>query len=127
QDGTLQMWRLDTGAPVYSFASSGGVTQVRFTSSGFAFYAARTAGTGITSNGTVQIYRTSDHALLETYNLEMGGFGNNPTGPLTLDVSADGKHFSYGRDDATVVTAYNTLVAAPTFATPFVGQVVSGS
>jgi hypothetical protein len=127
QDGLIQLWRLDTGASVYSLASTGGVSQVHFTSSGFAFYAARTAGAGINSTGTVRIYRTSDHAVLETYNLETGGFGSNPSGPLTLDVSADGKHISYGRDDATIVTAYNTLIAAPTSAVLVMGQLVGGS
>jgi WD40 repeat protein len=126
QSGLLQMWRLATGAFVYAFSGPGGITEVRFTPSGFAFYAGRTDGT-FNTNSTVRIYRTSDHTLLETYSLETSGFGNNPSGPLALDVSADGKHFSYGRDDATVVMSYNTLIAAPTSATLFRGQLVSGS
>jgi hypothetical protein len=127
QDGLLQLWRIDTGASIYSFTSTGGITQVRFTPSGFVFYAGRINGGGINDNDTLRIYRTSDHALLETYSLETGGFGGGPSGPLALDVSANGKHFSYGRDDATVVMAYNTLIAAPTSATAFAGQVVQGS
>ena len=126
QSGLLQMWRLDTGAFVYAFSGTGGITEVRFTPSGFAFYAGRTDGT-FNTNSTVRIYKTSDHTLLETYNLETSGFGSNPSGPLALDVSADGKHFSYGRDDATVVMTYNTLIAAPTSAVPFTGQIIQGS
>lgn len=126
QSGLLQLWRLDNGAFVYAFSGGGHVSQVRFAPSGFAFYAGRLEGS-LNSNGTLRVYRTSDHALLETYSLEAGGFGNNPTGPLTLDVSPDGKRLGYGRDDATVVMAYNTLIAAPTSAAIFRGQLVQGS
>ena len=43
------------------------------------------------------------------------------TRPVTgADLSADGKRLTYGRDDATVAMAYNTLIAAPTSATLFV-------
>ncbi len=126
QSGLLQLWQMDTGALVYGFSSGGRVSQVRFVPSGFAFYAARTEGS-LNSNGTVRVYRASDHALLETYTLETGGFGNNPTGPLTVDVSPDGKRLTYGRDDATVVMAYNTLIAAPLSATLFMGQLVTGT
>jgi hypothetical protein len=120
------LWRLDNGALVYAFSDPGRIAEVRFAPSGFAFYVGRTTA-ALNTTGTIQIYRTSDHALLETYTLETGGFGNNPTGPLTLAVSADGKRFSYGRDDATVVMAYNTLIAAPTSATFFMGHLVGGS
>lgn len=126
ENGLLQSWRLDNGAFVYAFSENGHVTSVRFAPSGFAFYAAHSTNT-FTANGTIQIYRASDHALLETYNLETSGFGSNPSGPLSLAVSPDGKRVGYGRDDATVVMAYNTLIAAPTSATLFMGQLVSGS
>jgi WD40 repeat protein len=126
QGGLLQLWRLDNGAFVYGFAGSGAISQVRFTPSGFAFYAGRNDGAFQTMS-TLRVYRTSDHALLETYNLETSGFGGNPSGPLTIDVSADGKRFSYGRDDATVVMSYNTLIAAPTSALMTIGQLLQGS
>lgn len=126
EGGLIQLWRLDTGAFVYSFIDIARISDVCFAPSGFAFYTGRTRS-ALNSNGSVQIYRTSDHAPLETYDLETGGFGNNPTGPLTLAVSPNGQRFSYGRDDATVVMAYNTLIAAPISAILFLGQLVSGS
>jgi WD40 repeat protein len=126
ETGRLQLWRLDNGAFVYSFIDESRISDVCFAPSGFAFYAGRTMS-ALNSNGSVRIYRTSDHALLDTYSLETGGFGNNPTGPLDLAVSPNGQRFSYGRDDATVVMAYNTLIAAPISATLFAGQIVSGS
>jgi len=126
QSGQLQLWRVDNGAFVYGFTGTGGVSDVRFSPSGFAFYATRNDGS-LFGLGTLRVYRTSDHAPLETYSLETGGFGGNPTGPVTIDVSRDGKRLSYGRDDATVVMAYNTLIAAPTSATLFMGQLLGGS
>lgn len=126
ESGLLQLWRIDTGASVYSFTGGTRVTEARFTPSGFAFYAGH-SDSSLFGISTLRIYRTSDHALLETYNLETGGFGSNPSGPLALDVSADGKHLSYGRDDATVAMAYNTLIAAPSSATLFAGNLVHGS
>jgi WD40 repeat protein len=126
ESGLLQLWRIDTGASVYSFTGGARVTEARFTPSGFAFYAGR-SDSSLFGISTLRVYRTSDHALLETYNLETGGFGSNPSGPLALDVSADGKRLTYGRDDATVAMAYNTLIAAPTSATLFAGNLVGGS
>lgn len=124
--GLLELWRLDNGAFVYSFSSAGGVSQVRFTPSGYAFYAGRTDGS-LQNNSALKVYRTSDHALLETYNVEIGGFGSNPSGPLTVDVSPDGQHVAYGRDDATIVVSRNTLIAAPTSAALVRGQLIRGS
>jgi hypothetical protein len=126
ESGLIELWRLDNGAFVYAFSDTGRVSTVGFAPSGFAFYAGRTTNT-FTVNGAIQIYRTSDHTLLGTYNLETAGFGNNPSGPLSLALSADGRRIGYGRDDATVVMAYNTLIAAPTSATLFMGQLLSGS
>lgn len=126
RSGQLQLWRVDNGAFVYGFSATGGISDVRFTPSGFAFYATRQDGS-LNGISTLRVYRTSDHALLETYSVETGGFGNSPTGPLTIDVSRDGKRLTYGRDDATVVMAYNTLIAAPTSATLFMGQLLGGS
>ncbi len=126
ESGLLQLWRIDTGASVYSFTDGGRVTEARFTPSGFAFYAGR-SDSSLFGVSTLRVYRTSDHALLEAYNLETGGFGSNPSGPLALDLSADGKRLTYGRDDATVAMAYSTLIAAPTSATVFAGQLVGGS
>src|SRR5262249_30087093 len=126
QAGLLELWRVDNGAFVYSFSVSGSISQVRFSPSGFAFYAGNTTA-ALNAISTLRVYRTSDHALLETYSLETSGFGNNPSGPLALGVSHDGKRVSYGRDDATVVMAYNTLIAAPTSAVLITGQLISGS
>lgn len=126
RNGLLQLWRLDTGALVYAFSETGSISDVSFTPSGFAFYAGRT-NSALNSSGSIRIYRVSDHAVLATYDLEAGGFGNNPTGPLTLALSPNGQYFSYGRDDATVVTSYNTLISAPVSATLVMGQLVSGS
>jgi WD40 repeat protein len=126
ENGLLQLWRISTGESVYSFTGTGGISEVRFVPSGFAFYAGRTDGS-LHSAPTLRAYRTSDHAVLETYTLETGGFGSNPVGPLALAVSPDGKHVTYGRDDATVVMAYNTLIAAPTSAVAFTGQIIQGS
>jgi WD40 repeat protein len=124
--GLVQLWRLDNGAFVYSFTETGRITAVRFAPTGYAFYVGRSTPT-FTVSGTIQIYRTADHLLLETYNLETGGFGNNPSGPLAMAVSPDGKRLSYGRDDATLVMSYNTRISAPISATLFMGQLVSGS
>jgi WD40 repeat protein len=126
QNGLLQLWRISTGDSVYSFTGTGGISDVRFVPSGYAFYAGRTEGS-LQSASTLRVYRTSDHAVLETYTLETGGFGSNPVGPLALDVSPDGRHLAYGRDDATLVKAYSTLIAAPTSAVAFTGQIIQGS
>lgn len=125
-NGLLQLWQLDTGAFVYGFSESGSVTDVCFVPNGAAFYAGR-GNNELGRSGTIQIYRTTDHAVLDLYNLETGGFGDSPTGPTALAVSPNGQYFGYGRDDATVAMAYNTLIAAPTAATLFMGQLVSGS
>ncbi|MEP6808820.1 MAG: WD40 repeat domain-containing protein [Chthoniobacterales bacterium] len=124
--GLIQLWRIDTGALVYSFTGSGNkdVTQLRFTPSGFAFYAGRSDNSS--NPGTLRVYRTSDHALLESYNLESGVVGNNPNGPLVVDVSPDGKYLAYGREDATVVLAHNSLIAAVNSAMPVSGRIVKG-
>jgi hypothetical protein len=127
QLGLIQLWRIETGELVYGFVGSGNkdVTQLRFTPSGSAFYAGRSDNGS--NPGTLRIYQTSDHALLASYNSESGVIGNNPTGPMVVDVSPDGKYLSYGREDATVVLAYNSLIAAPTSAVAVAGQISKGS
>lgn len=119
----LELWRIDNGALVYSATANSAITTVCFTPSGFAFYAAL-------GDRTLRVYRTSDHQLLETYNIEAGEGpgGISGVGKVTsLGISSDGKRVSYGRDDATVVMAYNSLIAAPTSAVAAIGQIVKGS
>ncbi len=122
-NGLVQLWRINDGALVDSVAAGAAVNLVCFTPSGLAFYA-------VLGNGALRVYRTADRQLLETYSIEVGEGpgGISGVGQITsLGVSPDGKYLAYGRDEATVVTAYNTLVTAPSAATAAVGQIVQGS
>ncbi|HVT12783.1 MAG TPA: WD40 repeat domain-containing protein [Fimbriimonadaceae bacterium] len=108
EHGILEIWRISTGQLAASLGSGQPVVAaVCYTPSGYAFYS---AGQG---NSTVKVWRANDHALLETYTRETGGISSSNSGTLCLDVSPDGAHMGFGRDDATVVFAYNTLISVP--------------
>ena len=119
-NGLAQLWRISDGALIDSVAAGAAVNRVCFTPSGRAFYA-------VLGNRTLRVYRTADHQLLETYSIEVGEGpgGISGVGQITsIGVSPDGKYLAFGRDEATVVNAYNTLIAAPTAAAAAAGQIV---
>ncbi len=122
-NGVVQLWRISDGALVDSVNVGASVTQVAFTPSGLAFYA-------VLGNGAMRVFRAADHQLLESYSIEVGEGpgGISGVGQITsLGLSPDGKYVAFGRDEATVVTAYNTLIAAPTSGVASTGQIVKGS
>jgi hypothetical protein len=125
--GTIQLWRIADGQLVYSFSTGGArITALRFAPNGATFYAAQSEST-LGNSPTLRVYRTSDHALLETYNTEVGAIGNTPAGVLAMDISRDGRLIAYGRDDATVALAHHGLVAAPTAAVASSGDITKGA
>lgn len=121
-NGGLVIWRISTGQLIASFNSGQpAVGGVKYTPSGYAFYS---AGKG---NSTVKVWRATDRVLLETYTRETGGISSADSGAQCLDVTSTGKYVAYGRDDATAVLAYNTLISVPTSFSLFRGVQLQGT
>jgi WD40 repeat protein len=120
--GKIYLWNIGTGGLVYSFQAhpQARVNTVSFASNGALFY---TAG----SNRRLNLWRLSDHSPIESYSVEMGGVAASRPGPLTVDISPNGKSVVYGRDDATVALANNALLVAPTSGVILRGQLLQGS
>jgi WD40 repeat protein len=126
QGGRLTVWRISTGQTVYGITahgtvgSAGGVHSVRFSPSGQAIY---TGG----GDGSVKVWRASNGALLETYTREVGGPVGPNNGTMSLDISPDGSKVTLARDDGTITTASNALLAVPTSASMYRGLITGGS
>ncbi|MEO7298720.1 MAG: Ig-like domain-containing protein, partial [Verrucomicrobiota bacterium] len=110
-DRTVKLWNVANGALKYTFSGNGGVVYgLAFTPDGSKL--GYTDGEG----NMIKIYRTSDGALLRTYNLEVDQV-------QTVAFSRDGL-LGYGRIDETVVlsridTSPSARITSPASGTTF--------
>jgi len=99
-DRTIKLWRVADGMPLPTLTHEWSVYSVAFSPNG------RTLASGSSAGypnywGEIRLWRTSDGALLKTYDQEAAW------GVLSVQYSRDGRFLGYGRSDATVVLAYN--------------------
>lgn len=121
------LWRISDGALIYSFSTGvGSVNGVKFSPNGKSFYTSSSVG-GLNQNAVLAAWRTADRSLIAGYSVEMGGNGTSQSGPQSVSVSPNGRWIAYGRDDATMVLAYNTVPFNPQSVTVMVGSLLGGT
>lgn len=100
-DGTARLWRVSDGSAVRVIEGGGGVFG-KFSADGKSFFTCDGIGTVdfIPGSGTIKFWRTSDGALLASFN-------NLGAGPIAVNPA--GKYFAYGKGDGSLVVAYIPL------------------